>query len=485
MAISIGGAVGFPLADQQKGKSWVDRDREVIWHPYTSLRESELPLVITRAKGEFLWTEQGDRYIDGICSWWTTLFGHRDPLLMQAWQEASEQIDHVIFAGATHPWAIALAEAMIRTAFNSGGKVFYSDNGSTAVEVALKMAFQYHHLRGEHQRAKYICFAGGYHGDTIGAMSVGRDDLFFGCFEPIMFKVLQIPFRLDAIQTLESAKEIDCCDKIGSAGSADLKMGSEALNCLEEICARESANVAAIILEPLVQGAGGMRIYSPAILEQIAKIARKYDLLLIADEVMTSCRTGTLWAHQQARIAPDFICAGKTISGGMVPLSATLVSPKVVEVFNQEDRRKTFFHGHSFTAHPLACAVGLKNWQRLTAQIESDPHQRIPDVTRIQQFWQKAIEHYGWQRTELPIRIRTCGSIIAIEFLASNSSNDSGYLAKCASQFRRLALDNHVFLRPLGNVLYSMPPLGITESSLEQIAHVLNLACQAYLHSSR
>jgi len=292
---------------------WVRRDAETIWHPYTSLRESDAPLPVVGAYDEFLTLADGRRVIDGISSWWTILHGHRDPPLMAALAEAAAQIDHVHFAGVTHPWAVELAELMLATMPWRDGRVFYSDNGSTAVEVALKMAYQFWCHRGEPQRTLFVGFEGGYHGDTFGAMSVGRDPVFFGRFEPLLFRAEVVPM---------SAERLD------------------------DVLTKNPDRVAAVILEPLVQGAGGMRMHTPAELRAIFEVTRKHGALFIADEVMTGGgRTGTLWAHQAAAIAPDLVCAAKTLAGGILPLAATLAAPAIVAAWDTDDRTRTFSTG--------------------------------------------------------------------------------------------------------------------------------------------
>jgi len=346
--------------------------------------------------------------------------------LLSALQEAAKSFDHVHFAGVTHAPAVELAERMLQTAPWQGGRVFYSDNGSTAVEVALKMAYQFWCHHGEPGRTRFIGFEGGYHGDTFGAMAVSRDPLFFGCFEPLLFQADIVPL---------------------SAGRLD-----EHLRELQ-------GKVAAVILEPLVQGAGGMRMHSPAVLRDIAEVAGNHNVLFIADEVMTGGgRTGTLWAHQAAGIAPDLICAGKTLAGGMLPLAATLASPKIVSAWDSTDRSRTFFHGHSFTAHPLACAVAVANWKLL-----AKPN---PVPLQMEEFWKTSLEPARGLPKVRDVRVR--GTIAAIELDVSG-----GYLADIGRHMRRTCLEDGVLLRPLGSVLYAMPPVCTSQESLERIARAM------------
>jgi adenosylmethionine-8-amino-7-oxononanoate aminotransferase len=317
---------------------------------------------------------------------------------------------------------------MLQTTPWPGGRVFYSDNGSTAVEVALKMAYQFWCHRGEPQRTRFIGFEHGYHGDTFGAMAISRDPVFFGRFEPLLFKASIVPLSPEY---------------------------------LEAELTKHRGEVAAVIIEPLVQGAGGMRIHTAEVLQKLAEIAQRQEVLFIADEVMTGGRTATLWAHQAARIAPDLICAGKTLAGGVLPLAATLVSPQVVEAFQTPDRRQTFFHGHSFTAHPVACAVAAAGWKgRATAR------------------WMPWLMHGFWQTALGPLRempqvkdVRVCGTIVAVELAI-----EGGYLATVGRQVHEACLERGVLLRPLGNVVYAMPPLMTSRESLQQIADAITAA---------
>jgi adenosylmethionine-8-amino-7-oxononanoate aminotransferase len=424
------------------------RDRRHLWHPYTSLREADPPLVCVGAQNEFLHLADGRRVIDGISSWWTILHGHRFPPLMQALGQAAQQFDHVHFAGVTHAPAVALAELLLSTApwknrppsrlageeegVRDGGRVFFSDNGSTAVEVALKMAYQFWCHHGEPGRRRFVGFEHGYHGDTFGAMAVGRDPVFFGRFEPLLFQADILP--------LNPAR-------------------------LEEHLRQRGPETAALIVEPLVQGAGGMHMHEPEVLRAIFDVAKRHGVLFIADEVMTGGgRLGTLWAHQQANIAPDLICAAKTLAGGVLPLAATLAAPHVVVAWDTDDRTRTFFHGHSFTAHPLACAVALANWRALTANCPEAPR-------RMHLFWQEALQPLARQPQVKEVRIS--GSIAAIEL-----KDEGGYLSDMGRRLRHKCLQKDVLLRPLGNVLYAMPPLRTSAESLQKIAQAMIAAVQ-------
>jgi adenosylmethionine-8-amino-7-oxononanoate aminotransferase len=408
----------------------LDRDRRFIWHPYTSLQDPDPPLPVVSAQDEFVTLANGRQIIDGIASWWTILHGHRHPVLMAALREAAEHFDHVHFAGVTHQPAVQLADLLLQTAPWPSGRVFYSDNGSTAVEVALKMAYQFWCHNEEPQRTRFVGFENGYHGDTFGAMSVSRDPLFFGRFEPLLFKADIVPVSAERLDNLLS---------------------------------QNRGKVAAVIIEPLVQGAGGMRMHSPHALRQLFEVARQHQVLFIADEAMTGGgRTGTLWAYQAAGIAPDLICAAKTLAGGILPLAATLAAPHIAAAWDTADRRRTFFHGHSFTAHWLACAVAVANWKMLLA----DPAEA---ARRIEAFWQQALFPLRAWPQVADVRIR--GVIGAVELQASG-----GYLADVGHLLRQRCLEEGVLLRPLGSVLYALPPLCISQRSLERVAQAFKSA---------
>jgi adenosylmethionine-8-amino-7-oxononanoate aminotransferase len=408
-------------------------DRRCVWHPYTSLLDTDEPLNCIGAHDEFLVLADGRKIIDGISSWWTILHGHRHPPLMRALADAASRIDHVLFAGVTHPYAIELAELLLGTMPWCGGRVFYSDNGSTAVEVALKMAYQFWCHHDQPTRTRFVGFTNGYHGDTFGAMAVSRDPVFFGRFEPLLFQADILP--LDAAR-------------------------------LDEHLTKYREQIAAVILEPIVQGAGGMRMHTPELLRQIVEITQRHGVLFIADEVMTGGgRTGTLWAHQAAGVAPDLLCAAKTLTGGILPLAVTLVAPKIVSAFQTADRSRTFFHGHSFTANPLACAVAASNVRRLLADPPNAPQ-------RIERFWTHALQSLRDHPKVKDVRIRC--SIAAVEIDA-----EGGYLAEIGRTMRRACLERGVLLRPLGSVLYALPPYCTTTASLQKIADAMIAAVES------
>ncbi len=327
----------------------------------------------------------------------------------------------------THLPGIELAELLLGTMAWRGGRVFYSDNGSTAVEVALKMAYQFWCHHGQPRRTRFIGFEHGYHGDTFGAMAVGRDPLFFGLFEPLLCHADILPLNAEQ---------------------------------LDDHLRKYADEVAAVIIEPLVQGAGGMRMHTPEDLKALFEVAKQHGVLFIADEVMTGGgRLGCLWAHQAAGIAPDLVCAAKTLAGGILSLAATIAAPHIAAAWDTADRRRTFFHGHSFTAHPLALAVAVANWKLLT--------KAFPDAPALMHdFWEKRLGPLRDHPHVKDVRVR--GSIAAIEL-----KDQGGYLADAGRDMRLSCLADGVLLRPLGSVLYAMPPLQTSQASLERIAQAM------------
>jgi adenosylmethionine-8-amino-7-oxononanoate aminotransferase len=414
----------------RSGRLLNELDRQYVWHPYTPLLESVEPLPVVAAEEEYLYLADGRRVIDAIASWWTILHGHCHRPLVTALRQAAATLDHTVFAGTTHVHAVELAEALLRSApWDQGGRVFYSDNGSTAVEVALKMVVQYWRLQG-YKKDKFICFQNSYHGDTFGAMSISRDPVYFSMYDALLFDVEQIPLEVEALV--------------------------EAVRCHRD-------SIAGVIIEPLVQGAGGMRMYPPRLLRALWEVTCAEGLLFIVDEVMTACRTGRLWAFEHAGIVPDLICTAKTLTGGMLPLAATLVAPRVVEPFRHADRSRMFFHGHSYTANPLACAVAVANWRLL----QKEEWRR--EAERIEAYWASRLP--SWRGHPKVKDVRWCGTIGVVEL-----DLPGGYLSEMVPRWRTLALDMGVLLRPLGPVLYCLPPLCMREESLNRVLDVFQ-AC--------
>jgi adenosylmethionine-8-amino-7-oxononanoate aminotransferase len=400
-----------------------------IWHPFTQHGLDEPIPLVERAEGAALYTADGRRVIDGISSWWVTTHGHNHPRIMAAIREQAERLDQVIFAGWTHQPAETAAQGLRTLMPNELTRVFFSDSGSTSVEVALKMALGFHAHTGT-GRSGIVVMEHSYHGDTIGTMSVGERGVFNAAYAPLLFDVGTIPFpRGD---------------------------GDNTLTALTTLC--RDTRPAALIVEPLVLGAGGMLFYSAAILRQMAAICRAHDVLFIADEVMTGWgRTGTLLACEQAGVVPDILCLAKGLTGGSMPLAVTMATEAIYAAHLSTDRSKTFFHSSSFTANPIACAAAAANiaiWQDEPVQ------QRISALAARQS---RMVERLG----TLPgvTNPRTCGTIAAIDAITP----DGGYLSTLAPRLLAHFREANILLRPLGNTIYVMPPYCLDEDDHARI----------------
>jgi adenosylmethionine-8-amino-7-oxononanoate aminotransferase len=404
--------------------------RNVVWHPFTQHATEPPSVEIARAKGAWLETRDNRRIFDGISSWWVITHGHRHPAIVEAVHEQINKLDQVIFAGCTHEPAERLAAKLINLAPTGLAHVFYSDSGSTAVEVALKMALGYWRNIG-HPRTRIAALEHGYHGDTIGTMSAGARGVFNAAYEPLLFDVVRIPFP--------------------HAGHEQ-----ETLAALET-AARE-APLAAFIAEPLLAGAGGMLAYGADTLAEMKRTCERHGALFIADEVMTGWgRTGTLFACEQARITPDILCLAKGLTGGSLPLAATLATARIFDAHFSTDRARTFFHSSSFTANPVCCAAALAN----VGVWETEPVlERIAHLAELQQEGLASLA--GDDRFE---NARRVGTIAAVDLKVQ----DSGYLATAGPEMRAHFLDQGILLRPLGNTIYVMPPYATTSPDLELV----------------
>jgi adenosylmethionine-8-amino-7-oxononanoate aminotransferase len=408
-----------------------------VWHPFTQHLLEPVTKKIARTEGAYLIDEDGRKILDLISSWWVITHGHRTPQIMQAIREATEQYDQIIFAEYSHEPAEQLAQQLIRIVPHGLSHVFYSDSGSTCVEVALKMALGYFHNRGE-PRFKIAVMAGSYHGDTIGTMSAGERGVFNAAYGALLYDVATIPFPAEGRE-------------------------QQTLDAFEQLC--RGGDLAALIVEPLVLGAGGMKIYPAFVLRQLKAIAEAHGVLLICDEVMTGWgRTGTLFASEQAGITPDILCLSKGITGGALPLAVTLCVPEIFEAHLSTDRSRTFYHSSSYTANPIACAAGLAN-----VQIWRDE----PVLQRVQTL--QAMQSRELARFKNDPRfenVRQCGTITALDVKAQSS----GYLSNVALRLKAFFRAHDVLLRPLGNVLYLMPPYCVTEQELQRSYQLIDEA---------
>ncbi|PZP19343.1 MAG: adenosylmethionine--8-amino-7-oxononanoate transaminase, partial [Sphingomonas hengshuiensis] len=405
-----------------------------VWHPFHQHGLGEDIPLVTHAEGATLFTADGRRVIDAISSWWVTTHGHCHPRLMAAIRAQSERLDQLIFAGWTHQPAEDLARELVRIMPRPLDHVFFSDSGSTSVEVALKMALGYFAHRDE-DRHRILVLEHSYHGDTIGGMSVGARGVFNKPYAPLLFDVETIPFPAEGRE-------------------------QAALDALEQACSRGDA--AAFIVEPLLLGAGGMLIYSPRVLTEMRRICAAHGVLFIADEVMTAWgRTGTLFASEQAGIVPDILCLSKGLTGGSLPLAVTMATPEIYAAHYSTDRSKQFFHSSSYTANPIACAAANAN---LAIWREEPVLDRIADLTRRQTAGlARLAEHPRLANT------RQLGSVIALDVVVE----DGGYMSELAPRLKADFTARNVLLRPLGNTVYVMPPYCIDDADLGAVHNAI------------
>ena len=445
---------------QGEADAWRDRDLAVVWHPCTQMREhpDTLPLVpIRRGRGAWLEGVDGVRYLDAVSSWWTNLFGHAEPRIAEAIATQARELEHVIYAGFSHAPGLALAEALLAVAPPGLARVFYGDNGSAAIEIALKMSFHSHANRGDGARTRFVALRNGYHGETIGALSMGDIPLYRRVYAPLLLEPLFAPSP-DAFDAEPGESAEQCA----------LRRADE----LQAIFAAHAGTISALVLEPLVQCAGGMRMHHPAYLRRAREICDAHGAHLIADEIAVGFgRTGTLFACEQAGITPDFLCLSKGLTGGFLPMSAVLTTAAVYDAFLDDSRERAFLHSHSYTGNPLGCAAALASlgifasdgvlarnrgsaarMAALAAPLSAHPH--VADV-------------------------RQTGMIVAFELVADRASRRPFAAgARVGLRAYRHALERGVVLRPLGDVLYWMPPYCVGEEELLQLARVTTSAIE-------
>jgi adenosylmethionine-8-amino-7-oxononanoate aminotransferase len=412
-------------------KNLSERDSQVLFHPFTVFNAEGRNIPVVGGEQEFIITEDGRRIIDAVSSWWLNLHGHNHPYINQKVKEQLDRLEHVIFAGFTHEPAIVLAERLLEKAGDKFKRVFLSDNGSTAVEVALKMAIQHAFNQGS-ERKSVIAFKNSYHGDTFGSMSVSERDLFVAPFAQHLFSVDFID-----IPTEENGEQI--------------------LADFEKLLQQKPA---AFIFEPLVQGAGGMRMYSAAWLDKLIALAQKHGVICIADEVMTGFgRTGTFFASDQLKNKPDLICLSKGITGGYLPLGATLISEEISKSFETSDDKKAFYHGHSFTGNPISCSAALASLDLMESEDSEKDRQRISDTFSL---WKTEFQSLSFAKD-----MRTMGGIFAMDI----QTKDGGYFY--TNPIKKVLythfLERDILMRPMGNVMYIMPPYCTSDESLERI----------------
>lgn len=418
------------------GKSTIERDRESVWHPFTAVRQDTRNIALVGGDGAYLIAENGDRYLDAIGSWWVNLHGHSHPYISQKVAEQAATLEHAIFAGFTHEGAVELAERLLTHMPDHHSKIFYSDNGSTAVEVGVKLAIQYWFNKGEKQRKTVIAIDGSYHGDTFGAMSVGERGVFTDPFDPFLFNVKFIDFPENGT---EEAVFRQFCEIV------------------------ESDRVACFVFEPLVQGVAGMKVYSPDFLDRLMVKAKEHGVITIADEVMTGfSRTGTFLAVDQIENKPDLIALSKGLTGGYMAMGATSCADFLYKAFwedpnipDPETRR--FLHGHSFTGNPITCAAALASLDLL----EQDATRH--HVQRIQESHEKNLRRFS--NLNGVKKARSKGVILAVEF---ESAEQDGYFAPLRDRLYDHFIERKILMRPLGNVIYILPPYCISNEDLER-----------------
>ncbi len=432
------------------------RDRACVWHPYTQMQTAPPPIPIATAKGVYLYTTDGRRILDGISSWWVNIHGHSHPKLNEALAAQAREMEHVIFAGFTHRPAVALAERLTEVLPEGLTRIFYSDNGSTAVEAAIKMARQYWVNRGEPERRTFVALRFAYHGDTAGAMSVSDESVFTSAFEPMMFRVARAhaPYCYRCPLDLErSTCQIDC------------------LADLARLLREQEGGVAAVIVEPMLQAAGGMIVWPKEFLQGVRDLCDECNTLMIADEVLTGFgRTGRMFACEHGPVSPDILCLSKALTAGYLPLAVTAATDNVYEAFLSDDRAKTFFHGHSYSANPLGCAVGLASLDLFRTE------GTLQRVATLEQRLRSGLEPLADLSSVGDVRV--IGGVGIVELVAREQSKSTGgYLASIGPTLYAEFLARGLLLRPLGNVLYFMPPYVITDSetdwALEQIEEVI------------
>ncbi len=413
--------------------SLVERDRRVIWHPFTQMKLACDPLAVVKGEGVYLFTECGKKILDGISSWWVNLHGHAHPYIIEKIWGQAKILEQVLFAGFTHEPAITLAERLLALLPASFEKIFYTDNGSTAVEAALKMTLQYFFNKNEQtKRIKVVCFKDGYHGDTFGAMSVaGKNDF-------------NKPFR----KHLFAVEMID----------APLRGNEEnSLKQLQAILAKE--DIACFIFEPLVLASGGMKIYSKEGLDALLSECKTHGVLTIADECMTGFgRLGPLFASHEMKEKPDIICLSKGITGGFLPLGVTAVKESVFQAFYSDDRSQALLHGHSYTANPLSCTAALASLDLL--EKEECTNARIRIAKKQKAFVMKWKDHPKLNRCE------SIGTILVVEY---KTAEGTSYFHPLRDRLYHHFLNHNILLRPIGNTLYVLTPYCITDNELEQI----------------
>ena len=412
-----------------------EKDQKYLWHAYTQHKTSDAPIAITKGKDALLWDEKGNTYIDAIASWWVNPYGHSNERLAKKAYEQLTSLEHVLFGGFTHQPACDLAETLLKILRKNHSKIFFSDNGSTAVEVAVKIALQYYYNQGE-KRTTFIAFEEAFHGDTFAAMAVSGISLYTTAFQGQLLDVVRIPIP-------EKGKEKECKER------------------LEEVLSEY--NCAGFIFEPLVLGAAGMRMYAPEVLDELIQICRKHKVLTLADEVMTGFgKTGKNFACDYLKEMPDMICLSKALTGGTIPLSVTSTTEAIYDAFYSDDISKALFHGHTFMANPTGCAIALESLKILQEAPMQANLKRIH--AKHQAFASKMDKHPKVART------RTLGVIFALDLEVPNTGE---YYGSIRNELYKYYISHGVILRPVYHTIYVLPPYIITDEQLDKVYHII------------
>ena len=448
-----------------EAEEWRDRDLSVLWHPCTQMREHPhtLPLVpIARGEGVWLIGHDGTRYLDAVSSWWTNLFGHAEPRIGAAIAAQAGALEQVMLAGFTHAPAVELAERLLAVAPRQPGrtplsKVFSADNGSAGVEVALKMAFHWFHNRGEHRRTKFIALENGYHGETLGALAVGDIPLYRRVYAPLLAEALFAPSP-DAY--------------LAQPGESPAECAARAADALAALLDRHAGEVCAVIVEPRVQCAGGMRMHHPDYLTRVRELCDASGAFLIADEIAVGFgRTGTLFASEQSGVMPDLLCLSKGLTGGFMPLAAVLATQAIYDGFLDDSRERAFLHSHSYTGNPLACAAALAS---LAVFRDDDILARNRTTARAMATLAEPLAAHRHVAD-----VRQAGMVLAFELTRDgDKATPFPAAARVGLKAYRAALARGVVLRPLGDVLYWMPPYCVDEEHLQLLADVTRHAIE-------
>lgn len=439
------------------------KDLRYIWHPCSQMKDYEdfPPIVIERGEGVFLYDIEGNRYLDAISSWWVNLFGHNNKRINKAIKNQIEKLEHVIFANFSHKPAIELAERIVNITPEGLNKVFFADNGSSAIEVALKLSFQYFQQIGKIKKTKFAAITNAYHGETLGALSVGNIDLYSKIYKPLLLNTFKVEGP-DCYRCKYNLSRETC--------------SAECFEHMEKTIVKHHEEIAGVVIEPMVQGAAGMKIYSPVYLKKLRKICDEYDIHLIADEIAVGFgRTGKMFACEHAGISPDIMCLSKGLTAGYLPLSLTLMTDKIYEAFYDEyTTLKAFLHSHSYTGNPISCAVACE-----TLNIFEE--ESIIEKNKIKS--ELINEKVKELLLDIPYvgEFRKIGMIGAIELVKDKDTKENfDWRERVGYKIYKIALRHGVLLRPLGNVIYFMPPYVINDEEIELMVNVARKSIKEY-----